>query len=108
MINGFNIAPRFKPNARAVVFEGDCREMLRDVPTGAIQLVVTSPPYNWERSTKPPAAERLPLPAAEVIQKCVRALSDGGSICWEVGNYVDDGTIIPLDSLLYPILLIWA
>jgi len=33
----------------------------------------------------------------------VRVLADGGSICWEVGNYVDDGAIIPLDSLLYPI-----
>lgn len=28
-------------------------------------------------------------------------LKDGGSICWEVGNYVDNGEIIPLDVLLY-------
>jgi adenine-specific DNA-methyltransferase len=38
-----------------------------------------------------------------VITECVRVLSGGGSICWQVGNYVDDGAIIPLDSLLYPI-----
>lgn len=30
-------------------------------------------------------------------------LSDQGSICWQVGNYVEDGAIIPLDTVLYPI-----
>jgi len=104
MINGFNIASRFKPNAHAVVFEGDCREMFRDIPAGAIQLVVTSPPYNLGKEYE----SRLHLndyiaQQREVIAECVRVLSDGGSICWQVGNYVDDGAIIPLDSLLYPI-----
>jgi len=39
----------------------------------------------------------------EVITECVRVLADGGSICWQVGNFVDNGAIIPIDSLLYPI-----
>jgi adenine-specific DNA-methyltransferase len=104
MINGFHIASRFKPNAHAVVFEGDCREMLRQVPAGTIQLVVTSPPYNLGKEYE----SHLHLndylaQQQEVIAECVRALSDGGSICWQVGNYVDDGAIIPLDSLLFPI-----
>ena len=104
MINGFNIAPRFKPNARTVVFEGDCREMLREIPAGAIQLVVTSPPYNLGKEYE----NRLHLDdyveeQREVITECARVLADGGSICWQVGNFVDDGAIIPLDSLLYPI-----
>ena len=104
MTNGFNIAPRFAPNARAVVFEGDCRQMLRQVPAGAIQLVVTSPPYNLGKEYE----SRLHLDdylsqQQEVITECARVLRDGGSICWQVGNYVDDGAIIPLDSLLYPI-----
>jgi adenine-specific DNA-methyltransferase len=78
--------------------------MFREVPTGAIQLVVTSPPYNLGKEYE----SRLHLndylsQQREVISECVRVLSDGGSICWEVGNYVDDGAIIPLDSLLYPI-----
>lgn len=38
-----------------------------------------------------------------MITECVRALSDQGSICWQVGNYVDDGAIVPLDTVLYPI-----
>ena len=40
---------------------------------------------------------------AEVIKECVRALSDTGSICWQVGNYVNNGSIIPLDTILYPL-----
>jgi len=40
---------------------------------------------------------------AVVIQECVRSLSPRGSICWQVGNYVDNGSIIPLDTVLYPI-----
>jgi len=104
MINGFNIAERFKTTARAVVHEGDCREMLRGMPTGVIQLVVTSPPYNLGKEYE----NRLHLDdyieeQREVITECVRVLADGGSICWQVGNFVDDGAIIPIDSLLYPI-----
>jgi len=38
-----------------------------------------------------------------VISECVRCLSPRGSICWQVGNYVDRGAIIPLDTVLYPI-----
>jgi len=40
---------------------------------------------------------------AEIIRECTRCLSETGSICWQVGNYVDQGAIIPLDSVLYPI-----
>ena len=40
---------------------------------------------------------------SEVIKECVRILSDEGSICWQVGNYVEKGSIIPLDTILFPI-----
>lgn len=104
MINGFNIASRFKLNARAVVFEGDCREMLREVPSGSIQLVVTSPPYNLGKEYESHLhLDDYIVQQREVITECVRVLADGGSICWQVGNYVDDGAIIPLDALLYPV-----
>jgi adenine-specific DNA-methyltransferase len=104
MRNGFSIAPRFQPQARAVVFEGDCREMLAEIPSAMIKLIVTSPPYNLGKEYE----NRLQLDdyirqQREVIIECVRVLAEGGSICWQVGNYVDDGAIIPLDSLLYPI-----
>ena len=38
-----------------------------------------------------------------MIKECVRVLSPAGSICWQVGNFVDKGEIIPLDIALFPI-----
>jgi adenine-specific DNA-methyltransferase len=86
------------------VFHGDCLELLRSIPDGSMQLIVTSPPYNLGKEYE----RRLQLQTyladqSAVIRECVRALSACGSICWQVGNYVDDGAIIPLDTVLYPI-----
>lgn len=39
---------------------------------------------------------------ADVIRECVRLLQPSGSICWQVGNHVTDGEIVPLDIVLYP------
>ena len=39
----------------------------------------------------------------KVIKESIRITKDDGSICWQVGNYVENGRIIPLDILLYPI-----
>jgi adenine-specific DNA-methyltransferase len=30
-------------------------------------------------------------------------LQPTGSLCWQVGNHVDDGEIVPLDTVLYPL-----
>ncbi len=38
-----------------------------------------------------------------MITECHRVLKDEGSICWQVGNYVDKGSIVPLDVVLYPV-----
>jgi adenine-specific DNA-methyltransferase len=104
MLNEFKIDSKFQPNAQAVVFEGDCRDLLCQLPAGSMQLVVTSPPYNLGKEYE----KRLHLDdyisqQREVVTECVRVLNERGSICWQVGNYVDAGAIIPLDSLLYPV-----
>lgn len=104
MTNGFKIASQFKPDASTVVYEGDCRAMLKEIPEATIQLIVTSPPYNLGKEYE----SRLHLDdylsqQRQVITECARVLKNGGNICWQVGNYVENGAIIPLDSLLYPI-----
>ncbi|NWG31902.1 MAG: site-specific DNA-methyltransferase [Rhodocyclaceae bacterium] len=94
----------FDSNAQAVVYFGSCLDLLRQVPDKSIQLVVTSPPYNIGKEYE----KKLDLDLyvrqqAEVITECTRVLSETGSICWQVGNYVNDGAIVPLDTLLYPV-----
>jgi DNA modification methylase len=41
-----DIATSFDARKDVVVYQGDCLELLRQVPSHALQLVVTSPPYN--------------------------------------------------------------
>lgn len=98
------ISDEFAPSEHVVVYPGDCLDLLRKIPAESLQLVITSPPYNIGKEYE----KRLHLDLylrqqAQVIAECVRALSPRGSICWQVGNYVDSGAIIPLDTVLYPI-----
>lgn len=98
------IASNFDRSADLVLYEGDCLDLLTSIPDNFVKLVVTSPPYNLGK----PYESRLDLEEyksqqAKVIKECVRVLDPEGSICWQIGNYVDNGEIIPLDILLYPI-----
>lgn len=99
-----NIAETFNKQEHAVLFHGSCLDLLKSVPDKAIQLVVTSPPYNigkeYEKKLKIDAYIKQ---QAAVIKESVRVLADTGSICWQVGNYVNSGAIIPLDTILYPV-----
>lgn len=104
MLKSWKIVEKFTPSARIVVHPGDCMDLLKTIPDESLQLVVTSPPYNIGKEYE----KRLKLDAyieqqSAVIHECVRGLSPNGSICWQVGNYVDNGAIIPLDTVLYPI-----
>lgn len=104
LIPTYNIAETFKPDEETVVFTGDCLELLKTCPDEIFQLIVTSPPYNvgkeYEKKLK---LEDYIEQQAAVIRECVRTLKPTGSICWQVGNYVDNGYIIPLDSALFPV-----
>lgn len=98
------ISPIFDPAANCILFEGNCLELLKKVPDNFVKLVVTSPPYNLGKpyETKLDLEEYLEQQKI-IIQESVRILNSEGSICWQVGNYVDNGEIIPLDIALFPI-----
>lgn len=98
------IANKFDSNASCVLFEGDCLNLLKTIPDKTVKLVVTSPPYNLgkEYETRLQLSKYLDQ-QKQIITECVRILSDEGSICWQVGNFVDNGRIVPLDIVLYPI-----
>ena len=69
-----------------------------------MKLVVTSPPYNLGKDYEAKTSLDNYLEAQErVISECVRVLHPQGSICWQVGNYVNNGEIVPLDAVLYPV-----
>jgi adenine-specific DNA-methyltransferase len=77
---------------------------MRPLTKGSIHLIVTSPPYNIGKSyEKRRRLQSYVKQQAQVISECVRLLNPRGSLCWQVGNHVEDGEIFPLDMVLYPI-----
>lgn len=94
----------YSPENEVTIFEGDCLDFLATMPDGVADLIVTSPPYNIGKEYEKKLDLKVYIKQQEeVIKECVRILKPTGSICWQVGNYVDRGAIIPLDVLLYPI-----
>ena len=100
------ISTKFDPRENFVLYQGDCLKLLKGIPDESLQLIVTSPPYNIgkEYEMKLKLSQYIEQQAS-IIKECVRALSAQGSICWQVGNHVDNGSIIPLDTILYPIFI---
>ena len=78
--------------------------MLASIPSRSVQLVVTSPPYNIGKEyEKKVNLETYLQQQSRVITECARVVADTGSICWQVGNYVDNGAVVPLDAVLFPL-----
>jgi len=98
------IRRHYSSDADLTLYHGDCLELLAEIPSGSADLVVTSPPYNIGKEYE----KRLDIEVyakqqEAVITECVRVLKPDGNLCWQVGNFVRSGQIIPLDVLLYPI-----
>ena len=98
------ITEKFDIGADVVLYLGDTLDLLKQIPDKTAGLIVTSPPYNIGK----PYEKKLNLQEyieqqEKVIKESIRITKDDGSICWQIGNYVENGSIIPLDILLYPI-----
>jgi adenine-specific DNA-methyltransferase len=80
----------------------DNLSFMRPLANGSMNLIVTSPPYNLGKQYehRAPMDEYL-QDQARVIAECARLLHERGSICWQVGNHVDDGEVYPLDIVIY-------
>ena len=104
MFERYKICDQFYLSRHIVVYPGNCLDLLHQIPDESMQLIVTSPPYNIGKEYEKKLKLKAYIDQQEaVIRQCVRTLSPHGSICWQVGNYVNNGSIIPLDSVLYPI-----
>jgi adenine-specific DNA-methyltransferase len=77
---------------------------MRRLESNSIKLIVTSPPYNIGKAyERKESLDKYVRAQAQVISECVRVLHNNGSICWQVGNHVQNGEVFPLDVILYDI-----
>lgn len=87
------------------LWQGNAEDFLDNLPKkGLFDLIVTSPPYNIGKSYEKKIDIDQYLEWQKIIiNKLYLRLKTTGSICWQVGNYVENGHIVPLDLELYPI-----
>lgn len=78
--------------------------MLNHIQDGTVQLVVSSPPYNigkeYELDSRMPLEDYIGW-LEPIVSKLCTKISEHGSICWQVGNYVNKGQVFPLDYYFY-------
>ena len=104
LTNSIRIDDKFSDESRIVLFNGDVKNCLQNIPKDKINLIFTSPPYNLgkEYETKIGLTNYLESQKG-IIQNLIEILSIRGSLCWQVGNYVDNGEVFPLDIYYYQI-----
>jgi adenine-specific DNA-methyltransferase len=102
-----SISGKWDKSSEIVIHSGDCLDLLKSMPNESVKLIVTSPPYNIGKAyeKKSPLDVYLDV-QSKILAECARVIQPGGSIVWQVGNYIDKktGEVIPLDALFFPIL----
>ena len=86
------------------IWQGDVLEFLKGLPvTPLFDLIVTSPPYNIGKSyeTRQGLDEYIAWQET-IVDELVPRIKPGGSLCWQVGNFVEDNQIFPLDIEFAP------
>ncbi len=88
-----------------MIWNGDVNAFLDRLPsTPLFDLVVTSPPYNLGKEYESKTSLDAYLSWQDkIISKILPRVKQNASVCWQVGNYVNNGHIIPLDILLHPL-----
>lgn len=86
------------------IINGDSLTVLADIDDERFDLIITSPPYNVGKSYETKQSIEAYLKTQkQIIGELVRTLSKTGSLCWQVGNFVDKGEVYPLDIYYYQI-----
>lgn len=97
-----SVADSFRPDADAIVAQAETLNFTKSLPIGLNRLILSSPPYNigkaYERQV---SIEDYLEQMQPLLGELVRVLAPNGSLCWQVGNHVDEGEIFPLDVFFY-------
>jgi adenine-specific DNA-methyltransferase len=87
------------------IWSGGVEAFLGALPAEPLfDLIISSPPYNIGKSYEVRTdLDRYLEWQSEIIDLMIPRLKDTGSLCWQVGNFVDNGQIVPLDIEFAPI-----
>lgn len=98
------ISEIYSKKHRIVLHQGDTYEFLKTIPSNTATLIITSPPYNIGKKYETKTSIELYLEQQKkVIDELIRILWYKGSLCWQVGNFILNSEIFPLDIFYYDI-----
>lgn len=105
LVPGKHVPPSSILPLENALWRGDVETFLKALPCEPLfDLVVTSPPYNIGKEYETRVELDRYLEWQErVIAEIIPRLKAGGSLCWQVGNYIDENEIFPLDIEFAPI-----
>lgn len=94
----------YSEEAQIVLYPGRVEDFLESIPDQLVSLIITSPPYNLGKNYEDPVSiEKYLESQRSIIIQLYEKLRDDGSLCWQVGNYVKNGEVYPLDIYFYSI-----
>jgi len=82
------------------IIQGDCLEVMKDIPDKSVDMILTSPPYDNLRTYNGSLdwGEHIWKP---VIQELFRIIKDGGVVVWVVGDATIKGSETGTSFRLY-------
>ncbi len=100
----FKKSNSFKSDSDIMFLLGDCLKNMKKIPDKVVKLIISSPPYNLQKEyERKKSLEDYLQDIRPALEEFRRVMHPQGSICWQVGNYVDKGEIYPLDIIYYNI-----
>ena len=97
------ISGHFNKKTSSIIAE-DIYKLADELPKNFFRLVISSPPYNIGKDYEQKKGLDNYLEYQEkIISKLAKLIHSKGSLCWQIGNYVKNGEIFPLDILFYPL-----
>lgn len=97
------ISNSYHKDANIVLAHDLAENFISTIPEQSVNLIISSPPYNVGKEYEANLKFDAYIAQQEtLIEQLKFVLADTGSICWQVGNYVKDGEVFPLDMYYYP------
>ena len=79
------------------IFRSDCFEYLKVFRSKFYSAHSHFPPYNIGKEYEDKKSfQKYLIDQEKVLRQCYRILKAKGSLCWQVGTFVDKNEIIPL------------
>jgi DNA modification methylase len=78
--------------SNTTLWQGDCLELMKDIPDGSIDLTVTSPPYDNLRSYNGNISQWSFAKFQGIAKELYRVTKQGGVVVWVVGDATINGS----------------